>query len=110
MAIDAIFIISFGPQSRGVSCDATMSSDETAASVGGQVVSAQDYTYAFRLMGGGNQPPQFLKLRRFKLRRCKLRRFLRRLFRWRRRWRQMISFPLPANPGEREIAAHARWA
>jgi peptidyl-prolyl cis-trans isomerase D len=62
----AIFIISFGPQSRGVSCDATMSSDETAANVGGQVVSAQDYTYAFRLMGGGNQPPQFLKLRRFK--------------------------------------------
>jgi peptidyl-prolyl cis-trans isomerase D len=62
----AIFIISFGPQSRGVSCDATMSSDETAASVGGQVVSAQDYTYAFRLMGGANQPPQFLKLRRFK--------------------------------------------
>ena len=62
----AIFIISFGPQSRGVSCEGSMGGDETAAHVGGRAVSAQAYTYAFRLMGGGNQPAQFLKLRRFK--------------------------------------------
>jgi len=63
----AVFIISFGPQSRGGGgCEGAMGGDESAAHVGGQTVSTQAYTYAFRLMGGGNQPAQFLKLRRFK--------------------------------------------
>ena len=64
----AVFIISFGPQSRGggSGCEGAMGGDESAAHVGGETVSTQAYTYAFRLMGGGNQPPQFLKLRRFK--------------------------------------------
>lgn len=64
--IIAVFIISFGPQSRGSGCEGGMGGDESAARVGGETVSSQAYTYAFRLMGGGNQPPQFLKLRRFK--------------------------------------------
>jgi len=64
--IIAVFIISFGPQSRGGGCEGSMGGDESAARVGGETVSTQAYTYAFRLMGGGNQPPQFLKLRRFK--------------------------------------------
>jgi len=63
----AVFIISFGPQSRGGGgCEGAMGGDESAAHVGGETVSTQAYTYAFRLMGGGNQPAQFLKLRRFK--------------------------------------------
>jgi len=65
--IIAVFIISFGPQSRGGGgCEGAMGGDESAAHVGGETVSTQAYTYAFRLMGGGNQPAQFLKLRRFK--------------------------------------------
>jgi len=64
--IIAVFIISFGPQSRGGGCDGGMGGDESAARVGGETVSTQAYTYAFRLMGGGNQPAQFLRLRRFK--------------------------------------------
>src|SRR3569623_832330 len=63
--IIAVFIISFGPQSRGGGCDGGMGGDESAARVGGETVSTQAYTYAFRLMGGGNQPAQFLRLRRF---------------------------------------------
>src|SRR3569623_371559 len=64
--IIAVFIISFGPQSRGGGCEGSMGGDESAARVGGETVSTQAYTYAFRLMGGGNQPAQFLRLRRFK--------------------------------------------
>lgn len=63
----AVFIINFGPQSqRGSGCEGSMGGDESAARVGGETVSSQAYNYAFRLMGGGNQPVQFLKLRRFK--------------------------------------------
>ncbi|HEY4186750.1 MAG TPA: SurA N-terminal domain-containing protein [Polyangia bacterium] len=65
----AVFIINFGPQSRGgggSGCEGAMGGDESAAHVSGETVSTQAYTYAFRLMGGGNQPPQFLKIRRFK--------------------------------------------
>jgi len=63
----AVFIINFGPQSqRGSGCEGSMGGDESAARVGGETVSSQAYNYAFRLMGGGNQPVQFLKMRRFK--------------------------------------------
>lgn len=65
----AVFIINFGPQSRGRGgggCDGAMGGDETAAQVAGQTVSAQAFRAAFMLLGGGNQPPQMLKLRRFK--------------------------------------------
>jgi len=65
----AVFIINFGPQSRGgggSGCEGAMGGDESAAHVSGETVSTQAYTYAFRLMGGGNQAPQFLKARRFK--------------------------------------------
>ncbi|MEO8211846.1 MAG: SurA N-terminal domain-containing protein [Myxococcales bacterium] len=64
----AVFIINFGPQSRGGGngCDGAMGGDETAAQVAGQTVSAQAFRAAFMLLGGGNQPPQMLKLRRFK--------------------------------------------
>jgi peptidyl-prolyl cis-trans isomerase D len=63
----AVFIINFGPQSRGGSgCDGAMGGDESAAQVAGETVSAQAFRSAFMLLGGANQPPQMLKLRRFK--------------------------------------------
>jgi peptidyl-prolyl cis-trans isomerase D len=64
----AVFIINFGPQSRsgGHGCDGAMGGDESAAEVSGQTVSAQAFRSSFMLMGGANQPPQMLKLRRFK--------------------------------------------
>ncbi len=64
----AVFIINFGPQSRngGHGCDGAMGGDESAAQVGSESVSAQTFRSAFMLLGGANQPPQMLKLRRFK--------------------------------------------
>jgi len=49
----AIFIISFGPQSRGVSCEAvTSDSDHYAAKVAGQTISKNDFRFGFLFMGG----------------------------------------------------------
>ena len=65
----AVFIINFGPQSRGGGgggCDGAMGDDQSAARVQGETVSAQAFRSAFMLLGGANQPPQMLKLRRFK--------------------------------------------
>jgi peptidyl-prolyl cis-trans isomerase D len=63
----AVFIINFGPQSRGGSgCDGATGGDESAASVAGNTVPSSAFRYAFMLMGGANQPTQMLKLRRFK--------------------------------------------
>ena len=65
--IIAVFIISFGPQSPGATgCSGSMGGDETAAEVSGQSVSAQSYSTAFKLVGGGNYPAQLLKAQRFK--------------------------------------------
>ena len=65
----AVFIINFGPQSRsggGGGCDGAMGGDESAARVAGETISEQAFRSAFMLLGGANQPPQMLKLRRFK--------------------------------------------
>ena len=63
----AVFIINFGPQSRGgAGCGSLTGGDESAAHVVGQTVSTQTYHYAFMLMGGDNQPVQILKAHRFK--------------------------------------------
>ena len=48
--VGAVFIISFGPQSRGTTCEASLNGDETAGRVGGRTISAQSFTSAFRLM------------------------------------------------------------
>jgi peptidyl-prolyl cis-trans isomerase D len=64
----AVFIINFGPQSRngGHGCEGAMGGDESAARVDGETISTQAYHYGFMLLGGANQPPQILKLRRFR--------------------------------------------
>ena len=63
----AVFIISFGPQSRGVSCDGPGSgADHYAAKVAGDVVSTADFRYGFLFLGGAQYPAQMAKQQRLK--------------------------------------------
>ena len=61
-----VFIINFGPQGRGSSCEQTMSDDHYAARVGGQVISNNDFRYGFLLSGGDRYPPKVAKQERLK--------------------------------------------
>jgi len=60
------FIISFGPQSRGTTCEQVTSDDHFAARVGGQTVSNNDFKYAWYLEGGDRMPPKAARMRRVK--------------------------------------------
>jgi peptidyl-prolyl cis-trans isomerase D len=62
----AIFIISFGPQSRGISCESTMANDHFAAKVSGQLVTRNDFRYGFLVLGGAQYPAQMAKQQRLK--------------------------------------------
>lgn len=63
----AVFIISFGPQSRGVSCDGPGSgADHYAAKVAGDVISTSDFRYGFLFLGGAQYPAQMAKQQRLK--------------------------------------------
>jgi peptidyl-prolyl cis-trans isomerase D len=64
----AVFIINFGPQSRGGGgCDGPGSaSDHYAAKVSGDVVSTSDFRYGFLVMGGAQYPSQVAKQQRLK--------------------------------------------
>jgi peptidyl-prolyl cis-trans isomerase D len=61
-----VFIINFGPQGRGSSCEQTMSDDHYAARIGGQVISNNDFRYGFLLSGGDRYPPKVAKQERLK--------------------------------------------
>ncbi len=63
----AVFIINFGPQSKG-GCDApdTGGSVPFAAKVDGSVLSPAGYRYAFLLAGGAQYPAQLAKQRHLK--------------------------------------------
>jgi peptidyl-prolyl cis-trans isomerase D len=62
-----VFIVSFGPQSRGTTCDAALSgNDHYAARVAGDIVSTNDFRYGFLMMGGAQAPAQIVKQRRMK--------------------------------------------
>jgi peptidyl-prolyl cis-trans isomerase D len=61
-----VFIINFGPQGRGSSCEQTMGDDHYAARVGGQVISNNDFRYGFLLSGGDRYPPKIAKQERLK--------------------------------------------
>jgi len=56
-----VFIINFGPQSRGSSCEQAMSDDHFAAKVGRQLVTNNDFRYGFMLSGGDRYPPKIAK-------------------------------------------------
>jgi peptidyl-prolyl cis-trans isomerase D len=64
--IIVVFVISFGPQSRGATCDQTMSDDQYAAKVGRQVITNSDFRYGFMLRGGDRAPPKVAKQARLK--------------------------------------------
>src|SRR4029079_7452168 len=61
-----VFIINFGPQSRGSSCEQAMSDDHYAARVGRQTVSNTDFRYGFLLSNGDRYPPKAAKQMRLK--------------------------------------------
>jgi peptidyl-prolyl cis-trans isomerase D len=59
----AVFIINFGPQSRGGGCDGPASAgDHYAAKVSGDIVSTADFRYGFLVLGGAQYPSQMDKL------------------------------------------------
>jgi len=60
------FIISFGPQSRGTTCDQVTKEDHFAARVGNQVITNNDFKYAWYLEGGDTIPPKAARMRRVK--------------------------------------------
>jgi peptidyl-prolyl cis-trans isomerase D len=63
----AVFIINFGPQSRGSSCDQVMKgNDHYAAQVNGETITQSSFHYAFMLAGGAQIPPQMAKRDRLK--------------------------------------------
>jgi peptidyl-prolyl cis-trans isomerase D len=62
----AVFIINFGPQSRGGSCESTMANDHFAAKVSGQLVTRNDFRYGFLVLGGAQYPAQMAKQQRLK--------------------------------------------
>jgi peptidyl-prolyl cis-trans isomerase D len=62
----AVFIINFGPQSRGGSCESTMANDHFAAKVGGELVTKNDFRYGFLVLGGAQYPAQMAKQQRLK--------------------------------------------
>jgi peptidyl-prolyl cis-trans isomerase D len=62
----AVFVISFGPQSRGVSCESTMADDHYAAKVAGQLVTKNDFRYGFLVLGGARYPAPMAKQQHLK--------------------------------------------
>jgi peptidyl-prolyl cis-trans isomerase D len=62
----AVFIINFGPQSHGSSCEAQMANDHFAAKVAGDTVSASDFRYGFMMLGGAQYPAAMAKQQRLK--------------------------------------------
>jgi peptidyl-prolyl cis-trans isomerase D len=62
----AVFIINFGPQSRGGSCESQLSNDHYAAKVAGDTVSTNDFRYGFLMLGGAQYPAQMAKQQRLK--------------------------------------------
>ncbi|HVV52661.1 MAG TPA: SurA N-terminal domain-containing protein, partial [Polyangia bacterium] len=67
LIIIAVFIINFGPQSRGTSCDQVMNgNDHYAAQVAGDNISQNSFRYGFMLAGGAQIPAAMAKRDRLK--------------------------------------------
>jgi peptidyl-prolyl cis-trans isomerase D len=62
----AIFIISFGPQSRGVTCEAATADDHYAAKVAGHQISKNDFRFGYMFMGGARAGSQLAKQQHLK--------------------------------------------
>jgi peptidyl-prolyl cis-trans isomerase D len=67
LIVIAVFIINFGPQSRGGSCESSMpGNDHYAAKVAGDTISTNDFRYGFLVLGGAQYPAQIAKQQRLK--------------------------------------------
>jgi peptidyl-prolyl cis-trans isomerase D len=64
--IIVVFIISFGPQSQGATCDQSMGEDLYAAKVAGQTITNNNFRYGFLLSGGDRIPPKMARQERLK--------------------------------------------
>ena len=63
----AVFILNFGPQSRGSSCEQAMGRNEHhAAEVSGEAITTNDFRYGFLLSGGAQIPAKYAKQERLK--------------------------------------------
>jgi peptidyl-prolyl cis-trans isomerase D len=60
------FVVSFGPQSRGTTCEQVSSGDHYAAQVGRQTVSTADFRFGYLLSGGDRIPPKMARQERLK--------------------------------------------
>src|SRR6185369_3229112 len=60
------FIISFGPQSRGTTCEQVTSDEGYAARVGGETISKSDFMYGYFLSSGDRFPPKMARMQRVK--------------------------------------------
>jgi peptidyl-prolyl cis-trans isomerase D len=61
-----VFIINFGPQSQGTTCEQMDKEEGYAAKVGGQTITSNDFRYGFMLMGGGQKNPKAAQQERLK--------------------------------------------
>jgi peptidyl-prolyl cis-trans isomerase D len=64
--IIVVFVISFGPQSQGATCDQSMDEAPYAAKVGGQIISNNAFRYGFLMENGDRVPPKMAKQARLK--------------------------------------------
>jgi peptidyl-prolyl cis-trans isomerase D len=60
------FIVSFGPQSRGTTCEQATGDDQYAAHVGRQTISTADFRYGYVLSHGDRIPPKIARQERLK--------------------------------------------
>ncbi len=67
LIVIAVFVINFGPQSRGSSCDQVMNgNDHYAAQVAGETITQNSFRYGFMLAGGAQIPAPMAKRDRLK--------------------------------------------
>jgi peptidyl-prolyl cis-trans isomerase D len=62
----AVFIINFGPQSQGSSCEQSMVDENFAAKVGDETITSGTFRYGFMLLGGAQVPAKYAKQERLK--------------------------------------------
>ena len=62
----AVFIINFGPQSQGTTCEQMNKDDNYAAKVGSQTITSNDFRYGFMLMGGAQKATKAAQQERLK--------------------------------------------
>jgi peptidyl-prolyl cis-trans isomerase D len=60
------FVVSFGPQSRGTTCEQVTSGDTFAARVAGRTITSSDFQFGYLLSGGDRFPEKYAKQQHFR--------------------------------------------